>query len=173
MYKDKNDIGGYHPEGSFWMVGSLFASEGERLYDLVRRHKPKKIIEVGTRQGCSTIHLATACKHNGFGIVYAYDVEDIHVEWPEDLKKHIRFNHMDYFQEKDKVCDMLFEDGAHTTGFTSRVLKETLARVIAVHDYNHRSCLETVQREALRELGQPDEVYQEEESDCGLAIWIK
>jgi predicted O-methyltransferase YrrM len=71
-YQDKNNISGWNPEipehKRKWPVGSLFASEGERLYDLVIEHKPKKIIEVGTRYGCSTVHLATACLHNGFGV---------------------------------------------------------------------------------------------------------
>jgi hypothetical protein len=78
---------------------------------------------------------------------------------------------MDYFKEEDKNCDMLYEDGAHTTGFTSRVLRETTAKVVAVHDYNHRYCIDTVQKEALSVLGTPTEVFQHEESDCGLGIW--
>ena len=77
---DKNNIGGWNPDEDEdkrkWPVGSLFPSEGERLYDLVRKHKPKKIIEVGTRYGCSTVHIATALKHNGGGVVHCYDIED-------------------------------------------------------------------------------------------------
>ena len=176
MYIDKNNIGGWNPSipeaKRKWQVGSLFASEGERLYDLVREVKPKKIIEVGTRYGCSTIHLATACKHNGFGMVHCYDIENVHVEWPDDLKDYITFHHQDYFEEQDKTCDLLFEDGAHTTGFTSRVLRETKAKVVAVHDYLHWDCVKTVKNEADSVLGTPTEVFDHEESDCGLAIWF-
>jgi hypothetical protein len=171
MYRDKNNIGGYHKDGGDWPVGSLFASEGERLYDLVREHKPNKIIEVGSRYGCSTIHLAMACRDNGFGVVYAYDIENIHIPWIEDLEPFIKFHHMDYFSESDKECDLLFEDGAHTTGFTERVLKETTAKVVAVHDFNHWDCQDTVKDESIRVLGEPTEVFQHEESDCGLGIW--
>ena len=53
----------------------------------------------------------------------------------------------------------MLEDGAHTTGFTKRVLEETKAKVVAVHDYLHRTCIETVQEEALSVLGEPDEVF--------------
>lgn len=175
-YKDKNDIGGWRPdleeEARKWPIGSLFASEGERLYDLVRTHKPKKVIEVGTRYGCSTVHIATALKHNGSGRVHTYDPENIHLPWPIGLGKYIRFYHESYFEEDNKVCDMLFEDGSHLTGFTSRVLTETIASIVAVHDFNHWDCKETVQEEALEVLGEPTEVFQHEESDCGLAIWI-
>ena len=173
-YVDKNGIGGYSPIGeSVWQCGSLFASEGERLYDLIIEHKPKKIIEVGTRWGCSTVHMATACKHNGFGIIHCYDIEDVHVNFPEDLKPFIKFHHQDYFQLKDKTCDLLFEDGAHTTGFTSKVLRETTSKVVAVHDYLHWDCVDTVKDESESVLGSPTEVFLHQKSDCGLAIWIK
>jgi hypothetical protein len=177
-YQDKNNIGGWNPnipEGKRkWNVGSLFASEGERLYDLVREHKPKKVIEVGTRYGCSTVHIATALKDNGFGVVHCYDTEDIHKPFPKELKKYIKFHHQDYFELKDKTCDMLYEDGAHTTGFTKRVLSETKAfKVVAVHDFLHWDCKETVRDEAISVMGRPTEIFDHEESDCGLGIWVK
>ena len=176
-YIDKNNIGGWNPEQSEskrkWDVGSLFASEGERLYELVREHKPMKVIEVGTIYGCSTIHIATALKHNGFGVVHCYDTEDIHKPFPKALQKYIKFHHMDYFEEKDKICDMLYEDGAHTTGFTSEVLKQTTAKVVAVHDFLHWDCQETVNKEAISVLGRPTEIFDHEESDCGLGIWVE
>ena len=67
---------------------------------------------------------------------------------------------------------MLYEDGAHTSGFTYSVLKYTKAKIIAVHDYLHWDCINTVQKEAISVLGKPAEVFDSEESDCGLAIWI-
>jgi hypothetical protein len=177
-YQDKNGIGGWNPNipeiDRKWNVGSLFPSEGERLYDLVIKYKPKKIIEVGTRYGCSTVHIATALKHNGFGVVHCYDTEDIHKPFPKDLEKYIVFHHMDYFEEKDKVCDMLYEDGAHTTGFTSSVLSQTTAnKVVAVHDFLHWDCRDTVRDEAIKVMGKPTEIFDHEESDCGLGIWVK
>lgn len=171
-YKDKNNIGGYFPsEATLWPCGSLFASEGERLYDLVIKHKPKKIIEVGTRYGCSTTHLATACYHNGFGMVHTYDIEDVCLEFPEHLKPFITRHIQDYFSIQDKECDLLYEDGAHTHGFTRQVLTETKAKVVAVHDFNHWDCVQTVKEAALGVLWSPTEVFQHAESDCGLAIW--
>lgn len=176
IYKDKNNIGGWRPdleeEDRKWPIGSVFASEGERLYDLIRRYKPEKVIEVGTRYGCSTVHIATALKHNGFGRVHSYDPENIHLPWPKGLSKYIKYHHESYFEETNKVCDLLFEDGSHLTGFTSRVLTETTAKVVAVHDFNHWDCKETVQKEAFDVLGMPTEIFQHEESDCGLAIWV-
>ncbi len=174
-YKDKNNIGGYSPleQPPRWAIGSMFASEGERLYDLVREHKPKKIIEVGSRWGCSAFHIATALRDNGAGMLHCYDIEDLMRDIPEDLQPYITFHHMDYFKLKNKKCDMLLEDGEHDEGFTSKVLRETTAKIIAVHDYLHRSCIETVQHESIGVLGEPNEIFDHEESDCGLAIWYK
>lgn len=163
-----SDIGGY-PEK--WPSGSIFANEGKKLYDLVRKHKPDRIVEVGTRWGCSTQWLAAACRDNGKGHVDTYDIENLHHPWPEDLKPYITFIQHSIFDEPVAECDFLFEDGAHTTGFTKQVLQQIRADVIAVHDYCHPTCQVTVKDEADEVLGQPDEVFFEEPSDCGIAIY--
>lgn len=165
-----NDLNAY-PES--YPSGSIFRNEGIRLYELVKKYKPKKIIEVGTRYGCSTQFMALACKENGFGIVHTYDIEDHYIKLHDEIEKFIKRNIKSYFDEKDKVCDLLFEDGAHTTGFTSRVLTETEFKICAIHDYEHWDCHNTVKTEALNILGVPTEIYFEKPSDCGLAIWIK
>ena len=158
--------------------GSIFKNEGIRLYELVKKYKPKKIIEVGTRFGCSTQFLAFGCLENGFGEVHTYDIEDHYLghnpifatQFDQIIKRHLH----SYFDEPNKVCDMLFEDGAHTWGFTSKVLEETTATmVIAVHDYCHWDCLGTVRDESTKVLGAPNEVFLEKPSDCGLGIWVK
>lgn len=163
------DIGGY-PER--WPSGSIFENEGKRLYDLVRKYKPNKIVEVGTRWGCSTQWLAAACRDNGKGHVDTYDIENLHQPWPEDLSPYITFIQHSIFDEPVSECDMLFEDGAHTTGFTSGVLLQIKAKVIVIHDYMHFGCVETVHEEALETLGEPTEVFFEDPSDCGLAIYV-
>jgi hypothetical protein len=165
-----NDLGAY-PEK--YPTGSIFWSEGKRLYDLVIEHKPKKIIEVGTRWGASTQFLALGCLHNGFGEVHTYDIENLYKGHAIELNPFIFFHHHSYFEEPNKECDLLFEDGAHTNGFTSQVLKETKAKVIAVHDFMHWDCVQTVKNESIKVLGKPNEIFIESPSDCGLAIWYK
>ena len=164
-----NDLGAY-PEK--YPPGSIFWSEGKRLYELVREHKPKRIIEVGTRWGCSTQFLALGCLDNGFGVVDTYDIEDHYKGNCLALEPYIKRHLHSYFDEKNKVCDLLFEDGAHTTGFTTKVLRETKAKVIAVHDYLHWDCIDTVKIESEKTIGEPDEVFIEPPSDCGLGIWF-
>lgn len=165
------DLGGYPGN---WPVGSIFANEGERLYQLVRKYKPTTIIEVGTRWGCSTAYLAMGCRDNKKGRVISYDIENLHHEWPADLAKFIDFRHRSYADNTPLECDLLFEDGAHTYGFTSQVLKTIQAKVVAVHDYKHWDCQVTVHDEADEAMGRPaDEVFFQPPSDCGLGIWIQ
>ncbi len=165
-----DDLGAYPDK---YPTGSIFWSEGKRLYALVREHKPKKIIEVGTRWGASTQFLALGCLHNGFGEVHTYDIENLYKGHKEELDPFIFFHHHSYFEVEDKTCDLLFEDGAHTNGFTSKVLRETKAKVIAVHDYLHWDCKKTVKEESIKVLGEPNEVFIQPPSDCGLAIWLR
>lgn len=154
-------------------AGSIFQNEGIKLYELVKKYKPKKIIEVGTRFGCSTQFMALACKENGFGEIYTYDIEDHYIQKYKDLEPYIKRYIKDYFTEENKECDFLFEDGAHTTGFTSEVLKQTKFKVCAVHDFEHWDCVNTVKNESLMILGEPNEIYLQHPSDCGIGIWIK
>ena len=152
--------------------GSIFRNEGIKLYELVKKYKPKKIIEVGTRFGCSTQFMALACKENGYGVIHTYDIEDHYIQKNEDLEPFIIRHLISYFDAPNKKCDLLFEDGAHTTGFTKKVLEETTFKVCAVHDYEHWDCLITVKEEALSVLGEPTEIHFVVPSDCGLGIWI-
>ncbi len=47
---------------------------GQSIYDVVRKHKPKKIIDFGLLYGYSTVCLAQAVKDNGFGEIIGYDL---------------------------------------------------------------------------------------------------
>lgn len=162
------EIGGYN---NGWPVGSIFANEGQRLYDLIREHKPKKVIEIGALYGCSTTWIATALRDNGFGKLISIDHDPLAwsmfnmLEWGSIVTCKIK-NALEYEDE----CDILFEDGDHTTGFTETILKNIKAKIVIVHDYSHRLCDETVKPEFEKVLGVPDEIFFEPPSDCGLAI---
>lgn len=49
---------------------------GRTLYDLVLKHKPKKIVEHGILFGYSTVVMAQALDEIGEGHIYAYDLFD-------------------------------------------------------------------------------------------------
>ena len=169
-----NNIGGYT---TGWPVGSLFESEGKKLYDLVIEHKPKVIVEIGTLDGCSTTWLAAAVKENGIGHVYSIDNwqergDKTGILIPAELKEYITLIKEDALTYTfDKKIDMLFEDGAHTTGFTSTILKRFKSKLVVVHDFFHWDCQTTVHDEAISVLGEPAGTLLEAPSDCGLAWW--
>ena len=166
-------IGGYHQFDdslSSWPQGSMWESEGQRLYELIREHKPEKIIEIGAHYGCSTTWIATAIKHNKKGRLYSYDVNP--EAWsmlPKSLKKYVECIVFDCWNLKAE-CDLLFEDGAHSSRFTATMLQNIKAKIVVVHDYFHPSCQIEVKDEFIEVLGEPDETFIKSPADCGLAI---
>lgn len=176
-----DNVGGYHPDAAQakWPIGSIFANEGERLYRLVRKHKPKVVVEVGTMWGCGSSHIALALKHNGFGHLYTIDNkqqlgDETGSMIPKALGSWVTLiadNALAYEWPKDKPIDFLFEDGQHTTGFTRTILTRYPAKVVAVHDFCHRTASECVAQDARDVLGTPTEIFLEPPSDCGMAIW--
>ena len=49
---------------------------GETLYQRVLKHEPHKIIEFGTLNGYSAIHMGRALKELGRGVLFTYDLYD-------------------------------------------------------------------------------------------------
>ena len=176
-----HNIGGWHPDpivrrtyGIQWPIGSIFANEGQRLYDLVRKLKPELIVEIGGFVGCSTTWMATALKDNKKGKIISIDNNAHSGRWklvPSELKPFMKFINDDCFVcEVPENIGLLFEDGMHTYGFTRKVIERFPAKVVVCHDYMHWDCQKTVKIEFDKVLGKPDEIFFEKPSDCGLAI---
>ncbi len=131
-YVVEDTIGGYNlaDAGSpnpFWHGGCVWEVEGQVLYALVRALKPKVIVEIGSLTGCSTSHLALACERNGEGIVYAIDPALDFSRVPASLLTRIIPVKQDAFTWVPPLAiDFLFEDGAHTKGFTGSILRRLL-----------------------------------------------
>ena len=175
----KLNLGGWHPDpytrktyAIQWPIGSIFANEGQRLYDLVIKHKPKLVVEVGSHAGCSSAWIASALKELGEGKLISIDInENSHSLLPKELKQFVQVVHQNAFDYKvPKNIDILFEDGQHTYGFTKKVLERYPAKIVVCHDYNHWDCRATVKNDFDRFFGAPDENFFEKPSDCGLAI---
>lgn len=58
-----------------YQLGTLHGSEEicVLLYSLIKREKPKVVVELGTGMGVSTAWMAAAMKENGFGRIITYD----------------------------------------------------------------------------------------------------
>jgi hypothetical protein len=176
-----NNLGGWHPDKSErkkyaieWPIGSIFANEGRRLYDLVIKLKPNLIVEVGGYHGCSGLWMALALKENGKGKLISIDNGQLNGKWaeiPEEFMGVVELRSDDALTcEVPKNIDILFEDGAHTYGFTHKIIDRFKAKVVVCHDYMHWDCVKTVKHDFNKILGIPDEVFFEKPSDCGLAI---
>lgn len=95
---------------------SVSVEEGMLLYALVRLHKPKTIVEIGTCTGFSTRFLAQAVRDNGFGKVYTIDVNPQFQNdggWPE-IEVFRGFSHDVLGSGKINNVDFAFIDGDHT-----------------------------------------------------------
>jgi len=157
-------------------MGSIFAVEGQRLYDLVRELKPKIIVEIGGFRGCSTSWLAQGVKDNGFGKVISIDNNEHHGYWsflPNEYRKYVKCVIADARTCKVPAdIDMVFEDGSHQEGFTALMAERFKPKKVWVsHDYNHNSEVgKNVRTDFDQAFGEPDEIFFEPPTDCGLAI---
>lgn len=68
---------------------------GKTLYDYVRFHKPKKVVDFGVLNGYSTIVIAQALRENGEGKVFAYDLFDDY-EYKHSQRDILERNLKDY-----------------------------------------------------------------------------
>ena len=173
------NLGGYHPDPTVqkWKAGSIWECEGKKLYDIIQEQKPKLVVEIGGFFGCSTAWIALALRDLGGGKVISIDNQEYVGGWgqfPEDLKEFVEFIVADARTvQVPKNIDMVFEDGAHTPGFTAEMIKRFKPRKVWVsHDYMHKSKVgQNVKKDIDEAFGSPDEIFFEnEETDCGLAI---
>ncbi len=174
-FADEDAIGGYGAvENPSWPGGSVWEVEGKLLYAVVRALKPQTLVEVGSLVGCSASHLAAACARNGSGVVYAVDPAADLSRVPPAYMEHIRPVREDVFDwEPPEELDFLFEDGAHTPGFTLGVLERLAPRMkhdgaLMCHDFHRQDERRCVAPEFEQVLGEAARSVLIEPSNCGL-----
>lgn len=180
----EDTIGGFHPDPALrkWPVGSMFAVEGQVLYALIRALKPKRVLELGRRFGCSTTHIAAALAANGAGKVVSVDNNvhgDTELMIPKRLYSRIELVNGDafeYLRTHDESFDLIFEDLDHDRATTAAIAKDAkngrlrAGGLLIVHDTVHFLVGEAL-RAGLQDAGIDAQHYLIEPSDCGLAIW--
>lgn len=199
-YAAEDTLGGYHinPQYRKWDTGSLWESEGKVLYALVRYLRPALVVEIGSMWGCSTSHLAAACKANGSGSVVSIDMNVHGIEVgnaiPAELRpliQQISARGEDWLakQSPDSGIGLVFEDADHTTQTTadlSRLALEVLepGGVLVNHDAMHDLAIlgdysrtPVGEGKAIRrglEIARADfRTYITDESDCGISVTVK
>ena len=74
---------------------------GSIIYDIVREHKPNKIVEFGVLYGYSTVAMAQAIRDNGEGHINAYDLFEEY-EYKNGVKEVVEHN-LAFYDLNDKV----------------------------------------------------------------------
>lgn len=155
-------------------AGGIMPGEGQLLYGLVRALQPIMILEVGTSHGYSTLHLAQACKDNGFGYVYTIEIDEgrrkdavknianaglIEFILPVDNLEATRF--VDNF-------DFVFLDAGHTAQELQSYLPYCKgAKTIVIHDAAYQNHARQVMSDEYHVVLLPNTSY------AGIAICQK
>jgi O-antigen biosynthesis protein len=192
-YAAEDDLGGYGPAGQEqsphsllptahcppWPGGSVWEVEGKLLYALVRALKPEVLVEIGSLVGCSTSHLALACCRNGQGKVYAVDPAADFSRLSPSLLPYIVPVKEDVFAwTPPEGIDFVFEDGAHTPGFTRESLKRLISALkpgaaVLCHDVCQSQFGNQIAAEFAEVMGDEAKSMLISPSDCGLGYAVR
>jgi predicted O-methyltransferase YrrM len=174
-FNEDNDIGGY-PEK--WPVGSIWEIDGKLLYSIVRCKKPQNVLEIGTRYGCSALHILKALDANNKGLLKTVDMsQDILRCKNHPRIEAISSEGISYSKSIDYTIDLIFEDGPHNLYFNYNFLHNCLPHlskggIVLIHDVEHFSVGEETSSGVIKALG-PFEKVLVSPSDCGLGYWKK
>lgn len=144
-------------------TGGVNIGDQRALYHLIAHLKPKKVLEIGTFVGCSTVHIALALKQNGANAqMTTVDINDVNNEsskpWKqfgsprspyenlvktgcEELVNFVHQNSVPFLENTaEGKFDFIFLDGGHKAVEVYQEVALALNRlspdgVILLHDY--------------------------------------
>jgi predicted O-methyltransferase YrrM len=109
---------------------SLLSPEAQALlFTLARNLKPAHVFEIGTFLAGTSEAICRALQANGTGLLHTTDpfslaaVPAILLKWPRDLRRHVRFYHLDsmaFFMRMERMgvrSQLTFIDGRHDYQF--------------------------------------------------------
>jgi predicted O-methyltransferase YrrM len=161
--------------------GGTALADRRALYYLVRHLQPRRVLEVGTHVGASTIYLASALRDNCFGRLTTVDIVDVKRFNPSpqaicrQLGLDVEFVVSDSvaFMQHHTGFDLVFLDGDHSAGTVYREVSAALRALsrggyIILHDYyptgvkakgdtiiGPQIAMERIRRETSRIMVQP------------------
>ena len=158
-----SEIGPVFAEGD--VLGAINPGDRRAVYSLVRRFRPRRVLEIGTHVGASTVYIAKALDAESSGnrssrlvTVDVRDVNDSEVRmWercgarasPRDTLEELRCNSvvefvvsssMEFFQCNTESYDFIFLDGSHQADVVYREIVGSLRMLtrggcILLHDF--------------------------------------
>lgn len=144
------------------LAGGVNPGDQRAIYYLIRELKPKKILEIGTHIGSSTISIALAMSHeSNNNYLKTVDIRDVNDEslkpWvkyksknsPKNNLKILKINELvnfdindsiNFFKNEDQKYDFIFLDGSHRADYVYKEISSSLKLlnpngVILLHDY--------------------------------------
>jgi len=139
-------------------TGGVNPGDRRAIYQLIRCLGPKKVLEIGTHVGASTLHIAMALRSNGGGELTTVDIVDVNAldgPWfqyglrcsPVDAAMHVGMSDRVRFVQARSVdflrtaaeYDFIFLDGDHAAETVYQELPLAIARLraggtILLHD---------------------------------------
>jgi predicted O-methyltransferase YrrM len=139
-------------------TGGVNPGDRRAIYHLIRLLQPKRVLEIGTHVGASTMHIAAALKENGEGQLATVDIQNVNSPdgyWhrfglrcsPADamsalgLADRVKFYRMPSVEALKSLgsFDFVFLDGDHSALTVYQELPLALSKlrngVILLHDY--------------------------------------
>jgi predicted O-methyltransferase YrrM len=121
--------------------------EAEITYLMVREHRPKVMMEIGSLHGWSTTWILRALRDNGDGHLYTHDLIDnarrnVPAELAADRWTFVQGDARVTLANNRHEVDYLFVDAAHTASFARWYISELFPAVspgapVSVHDVFH------------------------------------
>jgi predicted O-methyltransferase YrrM len=124
-------------------AGGVYPGEGQLLYGLVRAIRPRRILEIGTGHGLSTIYLAAGCRDNEM-TCHVWTVEINRERWEAAGSNIAGAGLAGWVVSTDQwptegVYDLVLLDAGHTLDEVSDYLERikpliSSAAVVIIHD---------------------------------------
>jgi predicted O-methyltransferase YrrM len=127
---------------SVW--GSIWIEEWAYLYNLVKKHKPKSIIEIGSFYHLSSTAFLKGIEDNKTGHLLSLDISFPNPEftYPNVLWTKLEASSHDILPKLINKYDMVFIDGDHSAEAVIKDIKNSLKilshnGIIVMHDTNY------------------------------------
>lgn len=176
----EDTLGGYHADPALrkWHTGAVWEVEGQILYALIRALKPLNCVEIGSGDGCSANHTASALKANGGGHVTTIDRGNtpLVLAGLENYVTVISGDGVEWLaNQPDNSIDFIVEDADHTEAMCYEVAELAKSKlkpggVLLSHDAAHFAVGQAV-RAGYDRAGLDYRLYLTEPSDCGWLVW--